>query len=77
MPLYYYQKEHKTGSKLNFYVWKHTRSGMKDIGTFSVNTASYYGARPEVSRFIAKKEGYQLTDKGYHIKRKDVTIKSL
>lgn len=81
MPTYYYQKERTGRSKYGgtyyrFDVWKLTKKGMKKIGDFKINTASYRGDRGELAQFLHKKEGYQLKD-GYHLKRKDVKIKSL
>jgi len=80
MTTYYFQKDKKSRSRTGgtnylFTVWKHTRSGLKKLGEFTINTASYYGDLPEVHRFIAKKEGYTLSDRGYKLKRKDIKVK--
>lgn len=80
MPTYYYQKQKTGRSKYGgtyyqFDVWKLIKKGLKHLGTFKINTASYRGDRGEVSNFIAKKEHYKCD--GYHIKRKDVKIKNL
>jgi hypothetical protein len=82
MPTYYFNKTKTSirrygGTNYLFKVWKQTKKGLKALGTFKINTASYRGDRGEVARFVAKKEGYRMTDSGYRIKRKDVHIKYL
>jgi len=82
MAAYYYKKEKKSRSKYGgtnyvFHVWKQGRSGLEGMGNFRINTTSYMGDLGEVSSYIAAKEGYQMTDGGYRIKRKDVSIRML
>lgn len=82
MPLYYWDKT-KTGRSVyggtyyRFDIWKVTKKGLKHLGSTKINTASYYGDHGTVVNFLAKKEGYKLTGRGLHIKRKDVRIKQL
>ena len=82
MTTYYYTKTRtgrsvSGGTNYRFRVYKLTQKGMKDMGDFKINTASYCGDYGEVAQFLHKKEGYVLSDRGYRIKRKDVHIKSL
>jgi hypothetical protein len=81
VPTYYFRKD-KTGrskyggTNYRFEVYKLIKGGFKSLGTFKINTASYYGDVPSVHRFISKKEGYRLTEHN-RIKRKDVKVRWL